>query len=113
MWLRVLVAEQAVLAGVRVQPAHRDARPVDEGAQRGVGQGDHVADPFDGHALDGLAQRDVRADMGDRQLAGGQHHRVASRRRTHAAISSVWPTNVGSVSCVASLFIGIVTRPAT
>ena len=26
-------------------------------------------------------------------------------------MNSVWPTNVGSVSCVASLFIGIVTMP--
>ena len=28
-------------------------------------------------------------------------------------MNSVWPTNAGSVSCVASLFIGIVTMPAT
>ncbi len=30
-----------------------------------------------------------------------------------SAISSVWPTKPGSDSCVASLFIGIVTTPAT
>ena len=29
------------------------------------------------------------------------------------AMNSVWPTNPGSLSCVASLFIGIVTIPAT
>ena len=30
-----------------------------------------------------------------------------------SAMNSVCPTNLGSVSCVASLFIGIVTIPAT
>ena len=39
---------------------------------------------------------------------------IVTRCTPHSsAISSVWPTNAGSVSCVASLFIGIVTTPAT
>ena len=39
---------------------------------------------------------------------------IVTRFTPHSsAIISVWPTNAGSVSCVASLFIGIVTIPAT
>ena len=38
---------------------------------------------------------------------------IVTRCTPHSsAIISVWPTNAGSVSCVASLFIGIVTSPA-
>ena len=39
---------------------------------------------------------------------------IVTRGAPHSsAIISVWPTNRGSESCVASLFIGIVTSPAT
>jgi hypothetical protein len=38
---------------------------------------------------------------------------VTDRAPQRSAMNSVWPTNRGCVSCVASLLIGIVTTPAT
>ena len=78
--LDVLAAEQAVLAGVRVEPADGDPRRVEEPAQRRVGQLDHVEHPAGLHPLDRLAQRAVRADVGDGERAavgeaGREHHR--------------------------------------
>ena len=78
--LDVLRAEQAVLAGVRVESAHGDARPGEEAAQRRVGQLDHVEHARGRDPLDRLAQRAVRADVGDGDRSatverGGEHHR--------------------------------------
>ena len=63
--LDVLGAEQPVLAGVRVEPADGDARRVEEPPQRRIRELDHVEHAARLHALDRLAQRAVRADVGD------------------------------------------------
>ena len=54
--LGVLVAEQPVLAGVRVEPADRDPRDVEEPSQRRVGQLDHVEHTIVADPVDRLAQ---------------------------------------------------------
>ena len=60
---------------MRVQPAHRDPRPLDEPRQCLVGQVDHLADPHGLHAINRLAQAHMGTDVGDRQLRHRQHHR--------------------------------------
>ena len=45
--------------------------------QRLVGQFDDLDDALRGDPADRLAQRDVGADVRDREVAGGQHHREA------------------------------------
>ena len=97
---------------MRVDAAHRDPRLVQEAVQRLVGQLDHLVDPCGGDPPNGLLQRDVGAHVGHRQVPAVS---IMVKRCTPqvAAINSVWPTKPGSLSCVASLFIGIVTIPAT
>ena len=111
--LGILGSEQAVLAGVRVDPAHRDPRRFDEAVQRLVGQLDHLRDPRRRDPTDRLLQRHVGADVGDGEVTGRQHHRVALNATRARRSTRCDPTNNGSLSCVASLFIGIVTMPAT
>jgi hypothetical protein len=56
--LDVLVSEQAVLAGVRVEAAHRDPRRESRNLRSVVvGQADHLAHPVGAHPLDRFAQR--------------------------------------------------------
>ena len=70
-----LVAEEALLAGVRVEPGHGDARAVDAQRQAGrLGQVDHLADARAGHPADGLFQRDMGGDVHHAQRATGQQH---------------------------------------
>ncbi len=70
-------AEQAVLAGVRVEAAHGYAGCIEETCQRLVGQCDHVEDTVDTHSLDRLPERAMRADVGHGEGAVRQHHRDA------------------------------------
>ena len=78
--LDVLAAEEAVLAGVRVEAADGDARRLEEASQRRVRELDHVEHPARLHPFDRLAQRAVRADVRDGERAavgegGREHHR--------------------------------------
>ena len=111
--LGILGPEQAVLAGMGIEAAHRDAGCVEEPRERLVGQRDHIEHSLDPHPLDRFPQRTMRAHVGDRERAVRQHHRRRADARQSSAIISVCPTNAASESCVASLFIGIVTNPAT
>ena len=53
--LDVLVAKQAVLAGVGIQSTHRDSWLVKKPTQRGVGELDHLLHALRPHPVDGLA----------------------------------------------------------
>ena len=71
--LGVLIAEQAVLAGVRVQAADGDAGAGQEKRQRAMRQFDDRTDARTAHARDGFGQRHVGADMGHGDILGGEH----------------------------------------
>ena len=70
----VLVAEDPVLPGVRVEPADADplVRPA-EGADERAGQVEHVVGALRGDVLDGLLQGDVGGEVEEVQVAGRQH----------------------------------------
>ena len=59
----LLVAEQSVLAGVRVQAGHGDPRVLKAHApQSAVRDADYPPDPVGGDQVDRLPQRDVHRD---------------------------------------------------
>ena len=71
----VLLAEDAVLPGVRVEPGHGDAgRAAEQPPADAVGQLDGPQHARLGDRLDGLAQRAVRADMDHPQRASQEQH---------------------------------------
>jgi hypothetical protein len=77
--IEILGAEQAVLARMRVQAGHRDARPLDaEPAQRAVREPDDRELPLARHPLDRLLERNVRADVHHAQVLAQEHHRVVA-----------------------------------
>ena len=78
---QLLVAEQAALAGVRIEPGDGDARlaPPRTGALRRAAIADRLEDRVEGDRLDRLAQRHVDRHQHGAQLVVGQHH--AHRRR--------------------------------
>ena len=106
----VLIAEQTVLARVWIQ--HRHGNP-----RRAIQATMQLA------AADDLATRSgvTRGDGLERHMGltctmrrcGPTSSMVKCGTPQRSVINSVWPTNPGPVSCVASLFIGIVTMPAT
>src|SRR4029453_13971916 len=70
----VLVAEDAVLTGVRVQSAYADSFVrLAQGADEGASEGEDVVGPLRGAVLDGLLQGDVGGEVEDVQFAGGQY----------------------------------------
>ena len=74
--LGLLGAEQAVLAGVRIQARDGDVRLVPDDVARGLARqprGGH--DALGGDQLDGAPERDVRRDVHHAQPVRGQHHR--------------------------------------
>ena len=90
MMLGVLVAEQPVLAGVRVEPADRDPRDVEEPTQRRVRQLDHVENTLRSDPVDRLAERTVRAHVRDGEVAAREHHRHlrrAAQRRDELGVA--------------------------
>ena len=108
----VLVAEPAVVAGVRVERAQREAR---------LGDAEPVAQPARVMpaacamapavtARRHVAQRDVRGGEHHAQAVGGEHHRAP--RPVSAASISVWPgTVVAARAASACLSMGAVTMP--
>lgn len=81
--LDLLAPEQPALAGMRVQPGHRDARralPPGGGGMRDAQRAQHGVV---GDELDRLAQRDVDRHQHHTQLLVGQHH---AHRRQLAAV---------------------------
>ncbi len=76
-YARVLVAEQAGLAGMGIEGAHREPRrrdppPVAQRALRDPPAAHHaIGGDLRGYVLEG----DVRRDEHHAQLAGGEHHR--------------------------------------
>jgi hypothetical protein len=108
--IEVLGAEQTVLAGVRVEPAHRDPGRRHEPLKRGVGERHDVEYPI--AVTRSIASRSEQCVLTWVTARSPFVSIIVTELAPHSpAISSVCPTNVGSVSCVASLFIGIVTRP--
>ena len=78
--LDLLGAEQAALAGVRIQARHGDARRVQAGAaQRGVGDAQGLQHPPRRDLVDRLAQGHMDGHQHHPQLVVGQHH--AHRRQ--------------------------------
>ena len=76
MRLLLAVAEQAVLAGVRIDAAHRDPRRGDAGAhQRVVSAPDRSLDQAGLDSRDRVDQADMRGDVDDPQVGRRQHHR--------------------------------------
>ena len=78
----LLVAEQAALAGVRIEPGDRDAR---RGLAPGRSSTLHDAQRFEhrieGDEIDRAAQRDVDRHAHRLQLVGGQQHAHRGRAR--------------------------------
>ncbi len=74
--VQLFAAEVAVLAGVRVQAEHRDARPgqAEVAAQRGMGGGDDLAQAIGGDGVGDIAQRQVGGGQGHAHVFVGQHH---------------------------------------
>ena len=70
--VQLFAAEQPALACVRVQPRHRDARPLQ--ADAGVGDADRAEHGVEGDGVDGRAQRLVDGDEHHAQFLVGQHH---------------------------------------
>src|SRR5918995_4044107 len=78
--LCVLGAEEAVLAGVRVQAGYGHFRVLDaELAHGAVGEPDHGELPLGLYLFYGLPQRDVGGNVDDLELVGDEHHRVVLR----------------------------------
>ena len=115
MTRRFLVAEQAALAGVRVEAGDGDARPRQAQAQRRrVGDADRLEHRVEGDRVDRLAQRQVDRHQHRAQLVVGQHHahrRRAAARAASACSISVWPGYGTPAAASASLWIGAVTIP--
>ena len=106
--LDLLPAEQTVLTGVRVQSGDRDARRRAQPGDRLPRELDDPLHPIGRGTLDRLAQRAVRRDVRDDQVVGHEHDRHVGRA-TDLADQLRVAGEVGSESCVASLFIGRVT----
>jgi hypothetical protein len=71
----LLVAQQAALAGVRIQAGQRQPRPRHpEAGQLGVREGDGRLQPLAGQQ---------RGHVGQRHVHGGEHHRQAPRVEHH------------------------------
>ena len=84
--LPVLVAEHAVLAGVRVQPADRDPRGRDaDPAQRVVHRAHDPADPFFRHELDRAPQAHVQGRVRDPHPVEADHEERIVHRHAGAA----------------------------
>ncbi len=76
----LLVAEEAVLARVRIEPAHRNTGPRAAQAGHGLlGQVDDAADALAGDQVRHAAQRHVGGDVDDPQLLAHQEHREILR----------------------------------
>ena len=83
-----LVAEEAALAGMRVQPRHRNARLTQPPrGRRPVGDAQRLQHGVESHGLDGPAQRQVDGDQHDAQLIVGQHHAHGRWLGPHAGCS--------------------------
>ena len=75
-------AEQAVLAGMRIDAADADLRLGDAGThQHLMSARDHALDQARLDLLDRIDEADMRGDMNDAQLRRYQHHRHFRRAR--------------------------------
>jgi hypothetical protein len=96
---QLLVAEQAALAGVRIEPGDGDARLARrEPARCGGGDPDRLEDRVEGDRLDRLAQRGVDRDQHGAQLVVGQHHAHRRRRRAGAGRERLQHLGVAGVA---------------
>ena len=82
----LLVAEEAVLAGMRVEAGHGELGRGDaELAQGGIGGGDDRADPRPRDEVDRPAQADMQRRMDDARVVEAQHEEGIVRRHAGAA----------------------------
>ena len=80
--LLLLVAEEPVLPGVRIEPAHGDLRPRHaEKRHRLLGEPDDAPHAVARHQVGDAAERDVRRDVDHAELLAHQQHGEVGRRR--------------------------------
>jgi hypothetical protein len=80
--LLLLVAEEPVFPGVRIEPAHRDLRPRHaEKRHRLLREPDDALHPVARDQVGDAAERDVRRDVDHPELLAHQQHGEVGRRR--------------------------------